>query len=181
MIGKYGDRSPRRLAMLGGLLLLAGCGFHPLYGDNPNGGTTAAVVQEIAVGDVSEPMAPRTAQLLRNALLDNINPAGAPARPKYRLVVNVAETENLLAITQAAQVTRTNLQLSGSYRLLDAKTGTVLHSGLARAITAFNVLRIDYGNVVAEKDARARLAKELADKIRDDLAVWLTRPGAPLK
>src|SRR5690242_7641602 len=72
------------------LLALAGCGFRPLYG------TRAAdpyVGPEMG-GIYISPLPDRDGQLVRNALLDRIDPKGEPQQPRYRLDIKLTVTES---------------------------------------------------------------------------------------
>ena len=172
-----------RRAVAASLLLigLAGCGFHPLYATDPAFGGAGQALDQIVVGAVLEKAQPRTAQLVHNALLDQINPDGKPLRPVYSLHVELTEILSEMAVTQSDQVTRNSLMITAAYTLSDIKTGLVLHGATMRATTSFSVMRLDYGNVVAERTARQWLAQELAEKIHAELGAWLMRPGAPVK
>lgn len=171
-------RPPAALAVLAALVL-AGCGFHPLYGTVPESSGGVAL-RQIAVGSVGDAAQPRTAQLLRNDLLDRLNPDGKPVGARYGLNVSLIENLSQLAITQTGQVTRNNLTLTATYTLTDLKTGAALHSATLHAETSYSILRVDYGNVVAARSARARLAQELSDQITSEIGAWLMRPGAAL-
>lgn len=163
----------RRVAAGLGLLLaglLPGCGYRPLYGSN----ATASAVPEFAAIAVEQPE-DRTAQILRNHLLDMLTPLGAPERPLYRLQIKVQESVSSVLVTRADEITRSNLSMSASVSLYDYRSGTSLYSVAISSITSFNVLRSDYANLVGEKDARARAAQDIAEQIRIRLGNYFTR------
>jgi hypothetical protein len=62
--------------------------------------------------------------------------------------------------------------------LFDAGSNAPVHVATTRAVASFNLLRADFGNVIAERDARARLAREVAELIRIELAAWFARGDA---
>lgn len=168
----------RSAAALAALSLLAACGLKPLYGKDDQPGITAAVddLQAIKISSITGNSSYRTEYLLRNSLLDRLNPKGEPSRPGYRLEIVLNEFREQLAITTTDEATRTNLIIAARYRLFDAATNRPVHESEVRSITAFNLLRADFGNVAAENDARQRIARELAEHIRVELATWFTRP-----
>ncbi|MCW5774643.1 MAG: hypothetical protein KIT16_23565, partial [Rhodospirillaceae bacterium] len=66
-------------------LALGGCGYRPLYGDR---GTSDAVnvsgeLARVKIAGIAD----RRGQILRNYLLDRMNPAGEPADPRYVLII----------------------------------------------------------------------------------------------
>src|SRR3954452_14938620 len=74
------------------LLLLAGCGFRPLYG-------SGAIVRDrgepgtVSLSDVQiEPIPNRRGQELRNRLIDRFYGDGRPASPTYALAVTNLRT-----------------------------------------------------------------------------------------
>ena len=170
----------RAAPVLALLAICAACDFKPLYGKSDTSTSRAAAenLQAIKIGPISGDSSYRTEYLLRNNLLDRLNPRGEPSRPNYRLEIVLSEFKEALAITTVDEATRTNLVIAARYRLFDTTTNTAVHASEVRGITAFNLLRADFGNVSAEADARQRVARELAENIRIELATWFTRPAA---
>jgi LPS-assembly lipoprotein len=166
---------------LGLLALLAACEFRPLYARNDTApGRTATVdeMQAIQVARVTGNSSERTGLYLRNGLLDRLTPKGEPSRPRYRLDIILNEFKEALAITSTDEATRTNLIIAARYRLVDTTSNAPVHASEVRSITAYNLLRADFGNIAAESDARQRIALDLAEQIRIELATWFTRPAA---
>ena len=124
-------------------------------------------------------MPDRVGQVLRNELLDRLNSAGEPVKPKYRLGVTVSERREGLAFQRDQTVTRYNLRLSAVYTLSDASTGQTLVRGQARAVAAYNVVQSEFANVVAERDAEVRAAREVGEEISIRIGVFLSGTGAP--
>ena len=69
------------------------------------------------------------------------------------------------------------MRLQARYRLLRIATGQPLLEGETNALAAYNVIRSDYANLIAERDARARAAQDIGDAIGLRVAVTL-RPGS---
>ena len=96
-------RVSARLALVLALpLLLTACGFKPLYGELGRTGAAQADLSQIEI----EPSRDRTGQRLRQILVQNLTPKGAPARPKYRLMIALAEGQDAWA---CAQITRSHV------------------------------------------------------------------------
>src|SRR5262249_27474351 len=135
------------------------------------------------------PSADRIGQLLFNNLRDKLNPRGTPAEPRYVLTVSLAESEQELLLRQDETATRINLTVTANYRLKVAAGETELTAGSARARTAYNILDVNvyYSTRTAQDSARARAAEELAEDIRERLAVYYqthataSAPSAPPK
>ena len=151
-------------------LTVAGCGFQPVYKGGARGGT----VPQMAAISVA-PIDDRLGQVVRNHLLDLLTPKGAPARPLYRLEVKLRETKDGLALEQDESVTRFNLTLHAAFEMNDLRTDRKILEGATRAIAAYNVVRSDYANLIAERDARSRSSKEVAQEIKARIAVYFRR------
>jgi LPS-assembly lipoprotein len=64
---------------------LAGCGFEPLYGERKD----VSVVGELAAVRIA-PIPDRAGQILRNFLLDQINPRGTAQAAAYTLTIQLS-------------------------------------------------------------------------------------------
>lgn len=148
---------------------LAGCGFQPLYGEHTRSIASAESAQ-ISVAPIPE----RVGQIIRNELLDRLNPRGEPQRPKYRLDATVQEQREGLAFQRDQTVTRFNLTVSATYSLSESGSGKVLVRGQARTIASYNVVQSEFANVVAERDAETRAAKEVGEEISLRIGVFLS-------
>jgi LPS-assembly lipoprotein len=172
------------------LAALTACGFRPLYGTPGSGDGATPQLESISLGRVQA--APnsnafvgqnnageqqRTAQLLENDLLDRFSPTGKPLQPRYRLDIQLAESLEAIVVSAQNETTRDSLVMTANYTLVDARTGKAVHLSSTRAIASFDVLRADFGNVAAERDARERLARQLSEQIRAELGSWFLRPA----
>jgi len=165
--------------VLGFALLLAGCGFHPLYAV-PGGahGQMQHRLQSIYV----EPAPESLGYELRNQLIDLIDGAATPANAVYRVSLSLAEKQDAIgvqsqkvgALTQTA-ITRYNDQLIVEYELSDAKTGAILTKGTETGLSSYNVLSSPYATLMARQDADRRSADDIADRIRIALAAYFAQ------
>ena len=57
----------------------------------------------------------------------------------------------------------------------DAATRQELNAGTARSTAAFNVVRADFANVIADRDAEDRAARVVAEEIVTRLSVYFAR------
>ncbi len=151
--------------------LLAGCGFQPLYGQQ----TRNADVQNKLAATYIMPIEGRTGQIIRNELLDRLNPKGVPARASYRLKVDIKESAKSLAIDPDNSTNRNNLTLKAEYRFLSADGKREIFKGATQSISSYNIVTSDFANLSAQKNARKRSALVLAEKIHRQLSVFLSR------
>jgi len=168
----------RRLLSVGVLfatLIVAGCGFQTLYGSGQGiaGSAAADDLADVRIAAISD----RLGQIVRNDLLDRLNPFGEPVAPRFLLAVELEEGKEGLAIQIDDTVTRFNLTLTADYALTDALTGELLTTGSVRATAAYNVLRSDFANVIAERDAQQRAGREISDELKTRLAVYFSGLG----
>ena len=150
---------------------LSGCGFQPLYGDRPGGSGVAADIATIRVA----PIADRTGQILRNALIDRLNPSGEPADPLYSLEVRLAVAKQELGIRKDETATRTSMRFRSTFRLRDSASGAFVFSSRAAAITSYNIVDSEYATIASERAARRRGLILVADSIATRLAAYFNR------
>jgi LPS-assembly lipoprotein len=163
-------------AVLGCALLamaLSGCGFRPLYGDMGRTGAAQVDLSQIAI----EPTQDRTGQRLRQILIQNLTPKGEPARPKYRLFIDITEVQDGVGLRVDYTFTRINYRLKGAYKLVDNATGATIVGGEVRGVTAYNVGANQVATLTAEVDARERASNDLAQDLQLRLAVFFESRG----
>ena len=166
----------RRVAPLALALLLAGCGFHPLYSP-PAMTTSDPRLAAIQVPQIPE----RTGQRLTIALRDAFNPNGATVDPRYRLHVTLASTRRDTAIRQDGTATRAEIAVTATYSLVGLEDGRTALSGTARSSSSVDLVENEYANVVAQDDARMRAIDELAVELQTRCAMFMGRPATAAK
>lgn len=149
------------LALTALLPLLAGCGFHPLYGDSRLEPQLASIYVE--------PVAERDGYELRNQLINLLGSNGQAGGKAYRLHLVLAESNQGVALQNNATITRYNDTLTVNYTLSDAKGAEVTH-GTQTSLSAYNVVASPYSTLSAQQDADVRAAQDIAERIRIDLA-----------
>ncbi len=161
----------RTIFLLAALGFLGGCGFQPLYGKS----FAAYAPKEFAAIRV-KPIRDRIGQQLHNHLLSLLNPDGRPSKPRYVLTARISESIASLGIRKSAFATRANLTLSVNYQLSPLPTGDQILTGNESIIVSYNILDSDFATLMAEKSARARAVRELAQAIRTRLAGQFVHP-----
>jgi LPS-assembly lipoprotein len=163
----------RTLVVLAAILAVAACGFRPLYGSR--GGTAAP--DEFAQIKI-EPIPDRIGQELHNHLLTVLNPDGRPDKTRYVMETSVVESARSLAIRKSAFATRANLQVRANYNLNDVTTGKNIFKGESSITVSYNILDSEFATLMAEKDARARAVRELAEDMRIRLGIFFANQAA---
>ncbi len=154
----------RRLGALVALAMawagLAGCGFEPLYGP---------AQEERLAGIAIERIPERDGQILRNALLERLSPAG-PSR--WRLAVELTASRSSL-VGGEGDTQRVRLTFTGAYRLIPAgpdRGKRKTEAGEARVTTSFNEPDPILATEAAERAAKRQALAELADRLVDAAA-----------
>jgi LPS-assembly lipoprotein len=155
-------------AIVSAALVLAACGFRPLYATGPDGTGPGDALASIYV----EPIPERVGYELRNQLLDRFGAAGRADGAAYRLKIALRENSEGVAIRPNASITRYNYTLQAHYDLFPSGSTTPLTSGDVSALAAYNVASSPYATVVAEQDAGDRAAGDIAERVRVELAVF---------
>jgi LPS-assembly lipoprotein len=146
---------------------LAACGFRPLHA----GSEGEAVDRELAAVNVEAPR-DRIGQVIKNFLLDDLNPRGVSEPSRYDLFVRLRRARNALLIQQRDDITRYDLAVAAFYELRRQDDGKVLYRSAARRIASFNVRRAPYATEISEVNAEERAARELSHLIRTQLALF---------
>lgn len=158
------------------LLLLGACGFEPVYGERPAqpGGSVRQALGSIEIAQVRE----REGQVLRNRLIDALTPRGPVAAPRYALEVELDEDVEGFAIRPDRAVTRERVEVRARMVLVDHTTGQPVIDETESVWTSYDIVQSDFANINAQRDARARAAEQLADRIVMRLATYLRESGA---
>lgn len=164
---------PVRMAVLVTAMCAAGCGFRPLY-QGRGEGSVRAMTGSIEV----QPILDRSGQLLRNHLLDRLNPAGVPASARYSLAVEIRETIRELAIRKDEVATRANMTLIASYRLTRLADRRQVDKATVQSTVSYNILQNDFATISARDNARERGLRDLSEIIEIRLALFMNRERA---
>jgi LPS-assembly lipoprotein len=157
------------LAVLGTLcLVLAGCGFRPLY--TPRGSNDWD--PDLAAIRVS-PIHDRQGQILELALRENLNPGGVNVAPRWRLNTELTVSRSDLGIQRNATATTSEITASVSFTIIDIKTGRLIYTSTSRAVGDFDQIYDAYATMVASDSARDRALHQVADEMTLRLALFV--------
>ena len=175
-VAKRGGRASRvrgTVLVLLASLLVAGCGFQPLYGRGPAGSAT----DQLAAVRV-HPIPDRLGQILSNYLRDELNPLGRPSSPDYVLAVHLKEEAEDVALRHDETATRVNVTVTATFALRPAGGEKPLFQGVSSVTTSYNVLRAPYSTLISSEDVRSRALRDIASDIRTRLATFLQARAA---
>ena len=159
----------RRLAALCLAALVAGCGFHPVYGvQGPH-----RALASVYVGIIPN----RSGQLLRQALQARLQGAASGVAQKYVLTVFFGEAIEGLGVQNDNSTTRNRNVGSATWALHPANDPTVsLAKGYVRSVDGYNVIDEQFFYQDLEQDAADhRLAQALADQIVMNLGLYFDK------
>ena len=155
---------------VGLILVLAACGFTPVYatrGDN----AVKYHLDSIYIGNIPD----SEGQYLRNALIDRFYQSGRPADPQYELAFEpLKERERNLDITRTSDATRRQIRMDTAFTLKDRKSGEVLLTRKILSMTSYNVLDSQFTTRISQDDARKGALDDLARQVEQQLALYFS-------
>lgn len=162
-------RNWRIFVVLPLLLLIAACGFRPLYssGDSASPG----VAQDLASVSIAEPRT-RLNQLIRNDLLSSMRPAGTGEPDRYRLDFEASATEDksIEDSSDSRRSRRATVRVMASFALKDLNGGKTVYQGRTFSNVSYDDVAQSFADMQARSTAMERGAREIALDIRTRLA-----------
>lgn len=161
-------RLPTILLMVAALVL-AGCGYRPMYGSSA---TSPGVAGSLAAISIPEPT-DRPGQLIRNELISSMQ--AGKGEEKYLLNLTTTVADNGVIQKKQPAVTREAILITTNYELIDRSTGKVVTKGTTFARVPYDVIRQPFADLQAQKDATERAAREVGADIRTRLAAYFAK------
>lgn len=163
----------KRFAALLLALALPGCGLQPMYA----GGTHGPVAEALANVEVGE-INGQNGFLMKKALEDRLGAMGH-GNSRYKLVVELDDKIEGLAINAQNTVTRERRSLRARFRLVDQEAaGITVLDATAGSDAGIDVVSSDYATLAAEQTALENLTQVVADQIISRLALYARRTHA---
>jgi LPS-assembly lipoprotein len=161
-------RPSRRALWLAPLaVMLAGCGFHPLYA--PRGPRDWD--PDLAAINVL-PISNRPGQILALALREYLNPGGVSVEKRWDLQTGLRVTRTDLGIQTNATATTSEITVYAIYQISE-HNGRVIYSSTSSAVGSFDQVNDAYATQVAADSARDRAIREVADEMVLRLAIFV--------
>ena len=154
------------------LVLLGGCGFQPVYRDGgAETGAARPLLVDLAYIDIAV-IADREGQILRNLLLDRLQPRGSAAQTDYTLRTRLNISTSDLGVQLDETTERSRVDVSASYTL----SGDGFRKDFrSRSASSFSTLDVEYASLVAERDAIERSLRAIADEMTVKISAYLKR------
>ena len=144
------------------------CGYEPIYSKNIN---TNKELLSISIKNIKN----RPGQILRNTLLNQLNPERERVITKYRLIIEISESSTSLGYRRDMSATRTDLEVTAKYLLKNVKNDEIILKEEVKSISSFDVVESVYATLVAEKDAREKSLKIISDNIYTNLVIFFKK------
>jgi LPS-assembly lipoprotein len=160
--------------------LLAGCGFQPLYGDNPLPGKPG-LREALSSVDVKQIEAPngspeaRLAVELRNQLLFELTGGSGGSSPTHELTIKMATNRSVVIMDLASQrPSSESFGVNIEYTMKELATDKVVVRSATFARVPFDTPGSEqrFVRMRGLRDAENRAAKAVADHIRNRLASY---------
>lgn len=157
------------------MVVLGGCGFHPLYARHGQAGYDPDLAS-IKVNTIKD----RQGQILAIALRDGLNPRGARVPTRYTLDVALESTRQDIGIRPDGTASRSEIAMTARFVLKagTATEGEVVLRGTTHSVSSFDVLTDDYATVVAQHNAEERTVHEVGDDILTRLELYVSKHRA---
>ena len=156
-------------------LALAGC-FRPLYGPTASGASLRDLLAAIEVDKVASPDGQeRLGHYVRSELVYDLDGSGIPSQKRYKLSLETAENIQPISVdsvTGRADAALLNGTVKFTLTGLDGRT--IVYAGTARANATYYRDQQRFASVRAARDADIRVAKLIAEDIKQRLAAHLS-------
>lgn len=159
-----------RLLLVAPILLLAACGFQPLYEADGSSAEMQTMLSGVEVGPIPD----RLGQIMRNRLVSRLNAGG---RPEYRLDVVLDQNSETFGVRPDTATTQEQLTITAFVRLVSLDGDEMVFEQDFRARTSFDLVLSDFATVSQREDAAQRLALDLAERIHRRLALYFAQSG----
>ena len=159
-----------RRAVVWAIALIPGaCGFHPMLAANDGRHSVAGQLSTIHVASIEG----RSGQVLRNDLVEALNPQGEPTSADYTLNIRIEEPQQNLAFQRNNSVTDVGLTVIAYLTLRDNKSGAIVYSAQTSSHQLYSVSNSQYATGVSATSTRDHIMATISGNIRNRLAQFL--------
>lgn len=170
----------KALFAVAALMMLAACGFEPMYGTHSaqsEAATTA--LPNIEIANIPD----RDGQYLRNLLMDRLYQHGHPddAAPYILKFGTLSKNIVDLGIQKDATATRAQIQIAAHMDLVDKSTGKAVLQRDFRTVGAYNLLDDQLATLVSQQNITESILQEMRDEAVTQLSLYFRRKAATAK
>ncbi|MEM9600475.1 MAG: hypothetical protein AAF926_05600 [Pseudomonadota bacterium] len=155
-------------------LLLSGCGFKPVHATSA--GQTSFNDVLLVIEDGEDEIDRQAGFQIKQRLLDRI---GTNDDARYILTISPRSQRIPLGLTGLDRASRFDSNLYAYWTLSKSADSTVLTSGTANSATTFAADDDPYRLNTTDNAARERVARDVADKLLVDLALYFAENPTP--
>lgn len=159
-------RQAPAIILLFAALVLAGCGYRPLYGSSAETAGVAATLSSVSIPEAED----RVGQMIRNDLISSMQ--AGKGEDKYSLLLKPVVKKSGVIDRPQPSTTRESITLAVSYELVERSSGTVVNQGKTFSQASFDVIRQPFADLQAETNATERAVHEVSADIRTRLAAY---------
>ncbi|MBX3427990.1 MAG: hypothetical protein KF779_00255 [Hyphomonadaceae bacterium] len=147
-------------------LLVAACGFQPMYA--PAGGGHA--IGPVQIAEIEG----KTGHVLRTELT-RILAVEDDGSPPMNLQITLTEQVTRLGLRRDESSTRAELRLTANYVLTPAEPRARVMRGSVFTVVNYDIPTQAFGEIAAQDDARERAAETMAQRFRAELALRIAQ------
>ncbi|WP_338332069.1 hypothetical protein [Acetobacter sp. LMG 32666] len=164
-------------ALMAAPLLLSGCGFKPLYGEEKGAVDVSAELQDIYVANIPE----RFGQQLRLALQSQMAADGPEDPHKYKLVVLPTLSAEAIDIHGDNTTGRTRMLATAHWRLMTIEQAPQLVAqGYTQTLDGYtNTYEQYFALALNMESVRGRVAQALGEQVTQQVATWFRTHATP--
>ena len=163
-------RRMRILASVMAVMVLAGCGWQPLYGPTASGVELEEVMRAVDISTIPG----RVGQRLRNELIFKATGGGLANVPKNRLDIAVRESVLNTLVDATGDPKGQIYQIYTQFKLVRLNDNKVVLEGKNNARAAYDKVDSVFADLRAKRDAEDRAARTIAEAIRTRMAAYFS-------
>lgn len=164
-------------ALMAAPLLLSGCGFRPLYGEEKGVVDTSDELKDVYVANIPS----RFGQQTRLALQSQMASDGPEEPHKYKLVVQPSLSAEAIDIHGDNTSGRTRMLASATWRLVSIEANPrLLAQGSTQAMDGYTSSYEQYfAQTLNMESTEARMAQALGEQVTQQVATWFKTHATP--
>ena len=158
------------------VILLASCGFKPMYSTNFESESDYSL-SEIKIANLKS----EREYKLRNYLEDELDPNDEGSEKLFDLSIDVTDSVSGLLVQKDSTITTKQHNIIANYNLKDNSNGKIIDQGVVRFSVSFSELDSEYATYALDKRTYDNSLQELAVTLKKRLIIALVKYQKTLK